>query len=91
MEVILIWLLIEILTKISEKWKVSQTYLAIGLAIVLWAWYYIGTTYYAIQWEQMLEAVGWVYASSQLFYSLFKKRWIFNQKDSKKSTKKETK
>ncbi len=81
MEVILIWLLIEILTKISEKWKVSQTYIAIGLAIILWAWYYVATTYYAIQWQKMVEVVWWVYASSQLFYSLFKKRWIFNQKD----------
>lgn len=80
MEAILIWLLVEILTKISEKWKVSQTYIAIGLAIVLWAWYYVASTYYAVEWQKMLEIVWWVYASSQLFYNLFKKRWIFNQK-----------
>lgn len=80
MEAILIWLLVEILTKISEKWKVSQTYIAIWLAIILWAWYYVASTYYAVEWQKMLEIVGWVYASSQLFYNLFKKRWIFNQK-----------
>ena len=38
MEAILIGLLVEILTKVSEKWNVSQTYLAIGLAIVLVIW-----------------------------------------------------
>jgi len=87
MEIVLIWLLIEILTKISEKRKVSQTYIAIGLAIILWAWYYIATTYYAIQWQKMIEVMWGVYASSQLFYSLFKKRWILNQKDDKKEAK----
>lgn len=80
MEIVLIWLLIEILTKISERWKVSQTYVAIGLAIISWAWYYIATTYYAIQWQQMVEVMWGIYASSQLFYSLFKKRWVLNQK-----------
>ena len=79
-ESVLIWLLVEILTKLSEKRKVSQTYVAIGLAVILWAAYYIASTYYAIQWQKMLEVMWWVYASSQLFYSLFKKRGIFNQK-----------
>lgn len=83
MELLLIWLLVEILTKASEKWKVSQTYLALWLAIILWAWYYVATNYYAVQWQQIVEAAAWVYASSQLFYSLFKKRWIFNQKGAK--------
>ena len=80
MEVLLIWLLVEIITKASEKWKISQTYLALWLAIILWAGYYIATTYYAIQWQGMVEAMWSIYASSQLFYSLFKKRGIFNQK-----------
>lgn len=83
MEILLIWLLIEILTKASEKRKVSQTYLALGLAIILWAGYYVATTYYAIQWQEMVEAMWWIYASSQLFYNLFRKRWIFNQKGEK--------
>lgn len=83
MEVLLIWLLIEILTKASEKRKISQTYLALGLAVILWAGYYVATTYYAIQWQEMVEAMWWIYASSQLFYNLFRKRWIFNQKGEK--------
>ena len=80
MELLLIWLLVEILTKASEKRKVSQTYLALWLAIILGAGYYVATNYYAIQRQQIVECMWWVYASSQLFYSLFKKRWIFNQK-----------
>lgn len=83
LETALLWLLIEILTKASEKWKVSQTYLALGLAVILWAGYYIATTYYAIQWQEMVEAMWGIYASSQLFYNLFRKRSIFNQKGEK--------
>ena len=83
MEVLLIWLLVEIITKASEKWKISQTYLALWLAIILWAGYYIATTYYAVQWQEMVEAMWWIYASSQLFYNLFRKRSIFNQKGEK--------
>lgn len=83
MEVLLIWLLIEIITKASERRKISQTYLALGLAVILWAGYYVATTYYAIQWQEMVEAMWWIYASSQLFYNLFRKWWIFNQKGEK--------
>ena len=87
MEVILIWLLTQLLTRLSERWKVSQTYIALWLSILFWAWYYVATTYYAVQWQQVLEVVGWVYASSQVFYNLAKKRWIFDKIDSKKEGK----
>jgi hypothetical protein len=87
MEVILIWLLTQLLTRLSERWKVSQTYIALWLSILLWALYYVATTYYAVQWQQVLEVVGWVYASSQVFYNLAKKRWIFDKIDSKKEGK----
>lgn len=80
MEVILIGLLTQLLTRLSERWKVSQTYIAIWLSIILWAWYYIATTYYNIQRQQLLEWIGWVYASSQVFYNLAKKRGIINDK-----------
>jgi hypothetical protein len=80
MEAILLWLLVQMITKASEKWKVSQTYLSIWLAILLGAWYYVATTYYSIQWQQIVERVGWVYASSQLFYNLFKKAWLLDGK-----------
>ena len=84
LESVLIGLLVEILTKASEKRKVSQTYIAAWLSIILWAWYYIASKYYAIQRQQIIEFIAWVYASSQLIYSLCKKRGIFNQKDSQK-------
>lgn len=79
MEVILIGLLTQLLTRLSERWKVSQTYIAIWLSIILWAWYYIATTYYNIQRQQLLEWIGGVYASSQIFYNLAKKRGIINE------------
>lgn len=81
MEAILLWLLVQMITKASEKRKVSQTYLSIGLALVLWAWYYIATTYYAIQWQQIVEWCSWVYASSQLFYNVFKKIGLLDKKE----------
>ena len=87
MEIVLIWLLTQLLTRLSEKTKLSQTYIALWLSIILWAWYYVATKYYAIQWQQILEFVGWVYASSQLFYNLAKKRWILESLDKKKEGK----
>lgn len=87
MEIVLIWLLTQLLTRLSERWNVSQTYIALWLSILFWAWYYVATTYYAVQWQQVLEVVGWVYASSQVFYNLAKKRWIFDKIDTKKEGK----
>lgn len=80
MEIVLLWLLTQMITKASEKWKVSQTYISIWLAILLWAWYYVATTYYNVQRQQLVERVWWVYASSQLFYNVFKKAWLLEDK-----------
>lgn len=80
MEAILLWLLVQIITKASEKWKVSQTYLSIWLAVLFWAWYYVATTYYAIQREHIVQRAWWVYASSQIFYNIFKKAWLLDNK-----------
>ena len=79
MEAILLGLLVQVITKASEKRKVSQTYVSIGLAIVLWAWYYVVTRYYSIQWEKIIEWIWGVYASSQIFYNLFRKLWLLNK------------
>jgi len=70
---ILLWLVVQLITKVSEKWNVSQTYISIGLALLLWLGYYIATNYYQMEWKQAVEVFGWVYASSQIFYNLFKK------------------
>lgn len=93
MEIILIGILTQLLTRLSEKWKVSQTYVAVGLSIILWAWYYIATKYYSIQRQQVVEFVWWVYATSQIIYNLANKRWILDKLDSakKKTTNKEGK
>ncbi len=83
MAILLIWLLTQLLTRLSEKWNVSQTYIALWLSIILGAGYYIATTYYAVQRQQVVEFVGGVYASSQVFYNLAKKRGIFDKLDKK--------
>ena len=70
---ILIWLFVQIITKLSEKWWVSQTYLSIGLAILLWLCYWLLTNYYELEWQQAVESIWGIYASSQIFYNLFKK------------------
>lgn len=89
MEILLIGLLTQLLTRLSERWNVSQTYIALGLSIVLWAWYYIATKYYSIQWQQVVEFVWWVYATSQVIYNLAKKRWILSKLDEKQEKKKD--
>lgn len=73
METVLLWLLVQVITKFSEKFNVSQTYVSIGLALILWLGYYIATNYYQMERQQAVECFGWVYASSQIFYNLFKK------------------
>jgi len=83
LETALLWLLTQLLTRLSEKWKVSQTYIALWLSIILWAWYYIATKYYSIEWQKIVEFVGWVYASSQVIYNLTKKWWILEKLDKK--------
>ena len=80
MEAILLWLLVQIITKASEKRKVSQTRLSIWLALILWAWYYVLSNYYSIQRQQIVERAWWVYASSQIFYNVFKKAWLLEDK-----------
>lgn len=80
MEIILIWLLSSVLTWLSWKLKVSKTYVSIILCIILWAWYYFATKYYNIQWQQLVEVIWWVYASSQIIYNLAKKRGLLEDK-----------
>lgn len=80
MEAILLWLLVQIITKASEKRKVSQTRLSIWLALILWTWYYVLSNYYSIQRQQIVERAWWVYASSQIFYNVFKKAWLLEDK-----------
>jgi len=89
MEIALLWLLTSILTWLSNRMKVSQTYLSVGLAILLWAGYYVATKYYAIQWQEIVEAVTGVYASSQLIYNLLKKRGLLDKLETTNELKEE--
>ena len=79
MEVVLIGLLVQMITKASEKCKVSQTYLAIWLAIFLGVGYYVLSNYFSVEWWKMVEFVWGVYASSQVFYNCFKKRGLLDK------------
>jgi len=79
MEIALLWLIASALTRLSNKFKVSQTYLAIILSILLWAWYYVATNYYQVERQQIVERATWVYASSQIIYNLLKKRGLLDK------------
>lgn len=79
MEIALLWLIASALTWLSNKFKVSQTYLAIILSILLWAWYYVAINYYQVERQQLVEWATWVYASSQLIYNLLRKRGLLDK------------
>lgn len=78
-ESILCWLLVEVLMWMSNKLKISKTYLSIGLCIVLWTWYYALSTYYPIELDKLIAFVWWSYASSQLIYNILKKTWVLDK------------
>lgn len=81
MEIVLIGIVSSLLTKVAGKLNVSKTYLSMGICIVFGAIYYFATKYYNIQREQLVETIGGVYASSQAFYSLWKKYWNLEEGD----------
>lgn len=84
MEAILIWILSSFLTWLAGKLKISKTCLSIGLCILLGAGYYVATTYYDIQWKELVAFIWWVYASSQLVYNILKKAWVLEDKEGQK-------
>lgn len=84
MEAILIWILSSFLTWLAGKLNVSKTYLSIGLCLLLGAGYYVATTYYNIQWKELVGFIWGVYASSQLVYNIFKKAGILEDKEGQK-------
>ena len=88
-EIALLWLITSVLTWLSNKLKVSQTYLAIILSLLLWAWYYVATNYYAVERQQIVERATGVYASSQIIYNLLKKRGLLDKLDTTNELKQE--
>ena len=75
MEILLIWLFVNILTWIATKLKVSWTYVAIWLSVIGGAVYYISQNYYPTEAKQVLAVLAWIYATSQIVYNLLKKIW----------------
>lgn len=73
MELVLIALLVNILTDLSDRFKISKTYLALGLSVVGGAIYFYFTTYNIELWKVLVANVAGIYASSQLIYNLIKK------------------
>lgn len=63
----------------SNKLKISKTYLSIWLCLVLWTWYYVLTTYHPIERDKALTFVWWAYASSQLIFNVLKKTWVLDK------------
>lgn len=73
---LLTWLLTNVITKLSEKTKLSQTRTAIIVSIVLWALIYVWqtlTTKYPVQRQECMEFIGWTYWMSQLIYNMISK------------------
>lgn len=73
---LLTWLLTNVITKLSEKTKLSQTRTAIIVSIILWALIYVGqifTTKYPVQREQCMAFIWWTYWMSQLIYNMISK------------------
>lgn len=73
---LLTWLLTNVITKLSEKTKLSQTRTAIIVSIVLWALIYVWqifTTKHPVQWQECMAFIGWTYWMSQLVYNMLSK------------------
>ena len=80
MEAILIsmlsWLVINLITRLAWKLKVSKTYVSVLLSIlvgVIVYYFQILIKKYPVQWEQVMWFVAWAYATSQVVYNLYKK------------------
>lgn len=74
LSVALLTLATNVLTRLIKKTKISGTFVAMGLAIIGWAIYYIATNYYAIEWDKLVGFVLGVYWASQLVYGLIIKQ-----------------
>lgn len=73
MEIVLAGLATWLITELSKKLNISQTYVSLGLAFLGWAIYYVATNYYQLQWEGAVTFATWVYWASQVIYNIIKK------------------
>ena len=76
MELILIWLLVNVFTRLGQKLKLSWTVLAVVLSLIFWGLYYIAINYYPTEWKEILITLSGIYATSQIVFNLIKKLGI---------------
>lgn len=78
MEIILIGLATNFLTRVSKKLNLSWTYMAIILSVVSWTIYYLATKYYVVERKEFITFLSGIYATSQIVFQLIKKLWILD-------------
>lgn len=70
------WLIVNVITWLAWKLKLSKTYVSVLLSILIWVWVYcfqILIKKYPMEWEQAMWFIAWAYATSQMVYNLYKK------------------
>lgn len=78
----LLWLATQLITYLSKKTKLSQTYVAVILSIIFWGLIYILNIYVdtnSIQVDKLLWYVWWVYSTSQVIFNACMKLWIIKK------------
>lgn len=65
-----------LITFVSQKTRISQTWLAMGLSLVGGMAYYVATNYYAFEWGELIRFAGGAYASSQIIYNIIRKVFL---------------
>lgn len=75
---ILIGMLVNLLTWIIKKTKLSATYVSIILSFLGWIIYFYFTEFNPDWLETLMYYITWIYASSQIIYNLLKKNKIID-------------
>lgn len=83
MEIILSWLVVNILTYLSTKTGLSGTVMSVLLSILVGTMYYILTEHYAVTYQQLALFVWGAYATSQFVYNLLVKIYPQQEYDGK--------
>jgi uncharacterized membrane protein YwaF len=73
MEIVLSWILVNILTYLSKKLKLSGTVMSVLLSLLVGTMYYVITNYYGATYEQIAIFVWGAYATSQVIYNIIVK------------------
>lgn len=78
MGVLLLWLMVNVLTWIAGKLKISKTYIALILSGIGWLVYFYFTNYNLALRQELVANIGGVYASSQIIFNLLKKLGVLD-------------